>query len=239
MLKVKKHDGPARSGTWNNNTTPLVIDYKDINFVDNIKTPFKIQKELAQEYVDKTIDLAHNEDNKEKIGVIQGAMYPELRIECANKLYDEGFTTLSFANTDDLQRNPENLLSIIINTRENINPNATLMFPFATSQIIPLLTYIGIDIFDTSRALYEARNNNLMTTTNIYPAEDYNIVDDLETENIKQLEFCIKEVQENIKNGTLRNLTESRATTDPEIMSLHRLLDKNYPEYLQKYTQLY
>ena len=150
-----------------------------------------------------------------------------------------GYRTLMFANTDELQRNPESLLDIIIKTRENINPNTTLYFPFATTQIIPILAYLGIDLFDTSRAIYEAKYNNLMTSTNIYPQENYKITDNLEQENINQLNFTIKEIQENIKNKTLRNLTEQKAATNPEIMTLHRLLDKNYQNYLQKYTQLY
>lgn len=78
-----------------------------------------------------------------------------------------------------------------------------------------------------------------MTSTNIYPQENYKITDNLEQENINQLNFTIKEIQENIKNKTLRNLTEQKAATNPEIMTLHRLLDKNYQNYLQKYTQLY
>nr|WP_241776240.1 archaeosine tRNA-ribosyltransferase [Methanosphaera sp. WGK6] len=176
---------------------------------------------------------------QKKIAVIQGAQYTDLRIECAQKLEQLGYTTLMFANTDELQRNPQDLLSIIIQTRENINPNTTLYFPFATTQILPILTYLGIDLFDTSRAIYEAKNNNIMTNTNIYPQEKYNITDNIEQENIKQLKFTIKEIQENIKNKTLRNLTEQKAATNPEIMSLHRLLDKHYQNYLQKYTQLY
>jgi predicted RNA-binding protein len=77
-----------------------------------------------------------------------------------------------------------------------------------------------------------------MTNTNIYPS-NYNITENLEEENIKQLQFTIKEVQENMKNKTLRNLTEQKATTHPELMTLHRLLDKNHMDYLLKYTQLY
>lgn len=239
MLKIKGHDGPARIGQYKNQNTPILVDYKEIETTKNIATPFKIQKIIAEEYVDQTIELAKKEENKEKIAVIQGAQYTDLRIKCAQELEKLGYTTLLFANTDELQRNPESLLDIIINTRENINPNTLLYFPFATTQIIPILSYIGIDIFDTSRAIYEAKNNNLMTNTNIYPHEKYNITDNLEEENIKQLKFTIKEIQENMKNKTLRNLTEQKATTNPEIMSLHRLLDKKYQNYLQKYTQLY
>ena len=78
-----------------------------------------------------------------------------------------------------------------------------------------------------------------MTSTNIYPGNEYQLTDDLEQENIKQIEFTIIEIQENMKNKTLRNLTEQKAATNPELMTLHRLLDKNYQDYLLKYTQLY
>lgn len=239
MLKIISHDGPSRKGQWNEYQTPTVIDYKKVHITPNIATPFKIQKEIAQENMETTIKLAQENKDENNIGVIQGANYTDLRLTCAKELEKLGYTTMMIANTDELQRNPENLLEIIIKIRENINPNVALYFPFATTQIIPILSYIGIDIFDTSRAIYEAKNNNIMTNTNIYPQENYELCQDIEQENIKQLKFTIKEIQENIKNKTLRNLTEQKATTNPELMSLHRLLDKNYSNYLQKYTQLY
>ena len=238
MIKINSHDGPSRLGKFEDQTTPILIDYKKINKIENIATPYKIQKEIAEEYMEKTLQLAKKEEDKNKIAVIQGAQYTDLRVECAKQLEKEGYTTLMLANTDELQRNPQDLLEIIIKIRENIKPTTALYFPFATTQIIPILSYIGIDIFDNSRAIYEAKNNNLMTGTNIYPSQ-YNITENLEEENIKQLEFTIKEVRENMKNKTLRNLTEQRATTHPELMTLHRLLDKNHMEYLLKYTQLY
>lgn len=239
MIKIKSHDGPARLGKMDEKITPMLIDYKEIEKVNNIATPFKIQKEIAQENTEKTIELAKHEENKEKIAVIQGSQYSDIRINCARQLEKEGYTKLMFANADELLRNPKDLLDIIIQTRENIQPTTALYFPFAPTPIIPILTYIGIDIFDNSRAIYEAKNNNLMTTDNIYPYELYQITDNLEEENIKQVQFTLKEVQENIKNKTLRNLTEQKATTSPMAMTLHRLLDKNYYEYLLKYTQLY
>lgn len=239
MIKIKNHDGPARIGQINETLTPNIIDYKKIQQVKNIPTPFKIQKEIAQENMEKTIKLAENEEDKNKIAVIQGAEYTDLRVECAKRLEEKGFTNLMFANTDEMMRNPEKLLEIIIEVRENINPNTTLYFPFATTQIIPILAYLGIDMFDTSRVIYEAKNKNLMTNTNIYPQDEYQLEDDLIDANLKQLEFTIKEVQQNMKNKTLRNLTEQRACTNPELMTLHRLLDKNHQNYLQKYTQLY
>ncbi len=238
MIKINSHDGPGRLGKYNEETTPILLEYNKIDKVENILTPYKIQKEIAEEYMHETLKLAQEETDKEKIAVIQGAQYTDLRVECAQKLEEYGYTTLMFANTDELQRNPQDLLDIIINVRENINPTTALYFPFATTQIIPILSYIGIDIFDNSRAIYEAKNDYLMTSTNIYE-KNYAITDNIEEENIRQLKFTIKEVRENMKNKTLRNLTEQKATTNPELMTLHRLLDKNYQTYLQKYTQLY
>lgn len=239
MIKIKNHDGPSRIGQNKETPTPNIINYKEMNIIKNIPTPFKIQKEIAEENMQKTINLAKDETNHEKIAVIQGAEYTDLRVECAKQLEKLGFTNLMFANTDEMMRNPEKLLEIVIEVRENIKPNTALYFPFATTQIIPILAYIGIDMFDTSRAIYEAKNKNFMTNTNIYPQDEYKLTDDLTDENLKQLEFTIKEVQQNMKNKTLRNLTEQRAATNPELMTLHRLLDKNYQNYLLKYTQLY
>lgn len=238
MIKIKSHDGPARLGTLDNITTPTLLSYKKIETIQDVPTPFKIHESIAKEYIEKTIELAENEDTN-KIAIIQGAQYPELRINCAQKLEEIGYSTLMFANTDDLQRNPEKMLEIIIKTRENIKPTTALYFPFAITPLMPFLTYIGIDIFDTSRSIYEAKNNNLMTNTNIYPKEKYQISQNLTEDNIKQAEFTIKEIQENIKNKTLRNLTEQRATTSPEAMTTLRILDKKYPKYLDKYTPLH
>ena len=239
MIKIKSHDGPARLGQLDNTITPTVIDYKSVRKAENIKTPYKIQEEIAEEYMLKSIELAKNDKDKDKYAVIQGAQYTHLRVECANQLEKEGYTKLIFANSDELLRNPKELLDIIITCRQNLNTTTALYFPFAPTPILPILTYIGIDIFDNSRAIYESKNNNLMTTTNIYPQSDYHITDNILDENINQLNFAIKEIQENIKNKTLRNLTEQKATTSPEAMTLHRLLDKNYTDYLLKYTQLY
>lgn len=238
MIKINSHDGPSRLGKYEDQTTPILVDYKKVKKIENIATPYKIQKEIANEYMEKTIELAKQEEDKSKTAVIQGAQYSDLRVKCAKELEKDGYTTLMLANTDELQRNPQDLLEIIINIRENIKPTTALYFPFATTQIIPILSYIGIDIFDNSRAIYEAKNNNLMTGTNIYPSQ-YNITENPEEENIKQLEFTIKEVRENMKNKTLRNLTEQKATTHPELMTLHRILDKKYMDYLLKYTQIY
>ena len=49
----------------------------------------------------------------------------------------------------------------------------------------------------------------------------------------------MREVRANIQNGTLRNLVEERCCTSPEAMSALRILDRDYEDYVDIYTQLY
>ena len=53
------------------------------------------------------------------------------------------------------------------------------------------------------------------------------------------MDFVIREVRENIKNGTLRNLVEQRCCSSPEAMSALRIADRDYTDFLDKYTSLY
>ena len=62
---------------------------------------------------------------------------------------------------------------------------------------------------------------------------------ELKEYNRKTMDFVLREVRENIKNGTLRNLVEQRCCSSPEAMSALRIADCDYTEYLDKYTPLY
>jgi predicted RNA-binding protein len=82
-----------------------------------------------------------------------------------------------------------------------------------------------------------------MTTDSIYEFENYQIynftLEELKEYNRKSMDFVLREVRENIKNGTLRNLVEQRCCSSPEAMSALRIADRDYTEYLDKYTSLY
>jgi 7-cyano-7-deazaguanine tRNA-ribosyltransferase len=62
---------------------------------------------------------------------------------------------------------------------------------------------------------------------------------ELEEYNKNTIKFVIREVQEHIKNGTLRNLVEERCCSSPESMSALRILDRHHSDFIEKYTQLY
>jgi len=243
MLEVKRHDGPARLGIYEKLKTPAIFKPNaEFKIIKDEPMPYDVPKELAKWSVNQTIENAKK--SKEKgIGVIHGGKYLDLRMECAKELDKLGITTFLIANPKDLMRQPRDLVDIIVNIRETINPNAALYFSFVDITFIPLLAYMGVDLFGDFACDFYAYLNTMQTSTAKYDITNYQIYD-LDFEELKEynkntMDFVIKEVQENIKNMTLRNLVEERCCTSPEAMSTLRILDKKYPDFLEKYMPLY
>lgn len=243
MLLITKHDGPARLGNYEKLKTPAVFKPdENIKIIKDEPMPYDLPKELAGWSVNQTIENA--KESKEKgIGVIHGGKYVDLRIKCAEELEKLGTTTFLVANSEILLRNPKDLVDIIVNIRESISPNAALYVPFVDVNFIPLLTYIGVDLFGDFACDFYAYLNVMQTSTAKYDINKYQIYDlgleELKKYNKNTMDFVIREVIENIKNGTLRNLVEERCCTSPEAMSALRTLDKKYASFLNKYTPLY
>jgi queuine/archaeosine tRNA-ribosyltransferase len=243
MMEIKLHDGPARLGKYNGIITPHILpSSNNLEILMDEPMPYDVPVELAKWSVNRTIEFAKNSD-VEGMAVIHGGKYVDLRVKCAQKLNDLGFTTFLIANSEELLRNPRDIIDIVINIRKTVNPNAVLYFPFSDLNFIPLLSYIGVDLFGEFTAEYYAYLNFMLTNDAKYNLEKYQIFDlnlsELKEYNKNSMDFVVREVRENIKNGTLRNLVEARCCTSPEAMTALRLLDKNYSEFLDNFTHLY
>ncbi|MGB9978546.1 archaeosine tRNA-ribosyltransferase [Methanobacterium sp.] len=243
MLEIKRHDGPARLGNYEGLITPAIfkpgVEFK---IIKDEPMPYDVPKELAKWSVNQTIENAKK--SKEKgIGVIHGGKYLDLRIKCAKELDDLGITTFLIANPKELMRQPWDLVDIIVSIRENINPNASLYFSFVDINFIPLLAYMGVDLFGDFSCDFYAYLNVMQTPTANYDITKYQIYnldfEELKKYNKNTMDFVIKEIQENIKNMTLRNLVEERCCSSPESMSALRILDKKHADFLKKYMPLY
>jgi predicted RNA-binding protein len=154
-----------------------------------------------------------------------------------------GYRLFLVANSEELLKRPRDLLKIIINLRKNMNPNSALFFPFAELNFIPLLVYLGVDLFNQTTADFYARLGVMMTPQGNYDLKEYPVYDlnfeELKEYNRNSLDFVLREVRAHIKNGTLRNLVEERCCSSPEAMSALRILDRDYSDFLDKYTPLY
>lgn len=243
MIEIKMHDGPARLGKYNETNTPTITKLSDsLKILKDEAMPYNIPKELALWSVENTIKYAE-ESGENGVAVVHGSKYTDLRVRCAIELEKLGNTILMIANPEELTNRPMDLVEIIVNIRENVNPNTAIYYPFAEPAFIPLLAYMGVDLFDRLSGDFYASLNILLTSSRKYDLNEYRLYEmsknELKDYNSRVMEFTVREVQEHIKNGTLRNLVEERSCSSPEIMTALRILDRDYPNFVDKYTQLY
>ena len=242
-LEIKSHDGPGRFGKIKGEISPLIINKKDFKIAPNQGTSYNVQREIAEWSVSETIKKAKKAENCE-IAVIQGSKYIDIRLNCLKELENIGYTGFIIANGDELLLHPRDLVETIVSLRENMNPNHTLIFPFAEPSFIPFLSYMGIDGFLNDCADYYSYLNVLLTPTKAYDLNEYNIYENMGQKELAKfnentIDFVLKEVRAHMKNRSLRNLVEERSGTTPQNMSALKIVDKNYSEYLLKYSQIY
>jgi predicted RNA-binding protein len=228
MIEIIVHDGPARMGKYKELKTPNILRADpSLQFIEDEPMPYDVPKTLAEYSVYKTIQKA---EKSEKTGITV----------ILEKL---GNNILMIANSEELLKRPRDLINMTVNIRENINPNTALYFPFIKTSFIPLLTYLGVDFFGDFSCDFYAQLGLIMTPDNIYDLKNYEIydftLDELKKYNQKIMDFVLREVRENIKNGSLRNLVEQRCCSSPEAMSALRIADRDYTDFLDKYTALY
>lgn len=242
MLEIIKHDGPARLGKWNDINTPSLLSAEDLLIVEDLPMPYIVPKELAEWSVEQTVMKAHN-GNRNEFAVIHGARYLDLRLKCVQELEELGYRNFLLANTDKLLKRPQELVKMLVKLREYMNPNSCLYVPFCEPNFIPILSYLGVDLFGDAPCGYYALLDVILFTDAKYPLETYEIYEmdysELLNFNKNIMDFVLREVREHIRNGTLRNLVEMRCCSTPETMSALRIVDRDYGEFLDGYTPIY
>jgi 7-cyano-7-deazaguanine tRNA-ribosyltransferase len=243
MIEIKVHNGPARMGKYKELKTPNILRMdSSLPFIEDEPMPYDVPKPLAEFSVYRTIQKAEKSEQT-GIAVIHGSKYLELRTQCALELEKLGNQVLMIANSEELLKRPRDLINMTVNIRDTINPNTALYFPFVKTSFIPLLTYLGVDFFGEVSCDFYAQLGLMMTPDTIYDLENYQIyefsLEELKNYNQRIMDFVLREVRENIKNGTLRNLVEERCCSSPEAMSALRIVDRDYSDFLDKYTPLY
>jgi predicted RNA-binding protein len=246
-FEIKAHDGPGRLGKIEELLTPNIINENSYSILWGETTSYNIQREIAEWSVEKTIEEAieyKESEDKCEIAIIPGGKHLDLRLKSVKNLESLGYNGFIIANGDELILHPRDLVETIVAIRENIKANSYLIFPFAETSFIPLLSYLGIDGFLSGSDEYYSYLNVMMTPTKNYDLNIYDMADEMSQKqlfkhNQNVVDFVLKEVREHMKNGTLRNLVEERSVTSPQNISALRILDKSYSDYLEKYTQLY
>ena len=243
-FEIKSHDGPGRIGKIDGKKTPKLFYKDELKISPSQGSAYNIDKEIARFNLKETIKTALENVDECDAAVIQGSKYLNLRIECLKQLEEIGYNIFIIANGDELLTNPRELVDIVVNLRKNAHPSSMLIFTFAESSFMPILTYMGIDGFLTDASNYYSHLNVLQTPTKAYDLNTYKIYDEitqenLEEKNIECLEFVIREIQTHMDNRSLRNLVEGRSTTSPQNISTLKILDKKYMDFILEYNQLF
>ena len=243
-FEIKSHDGPGRIGKLNGEKTPKLFYKTDLKIAPSEGSAYNIEKEIARFNIEETLKLAEENVEKCDAAVIQGSKYIDLRIKCLKQLEEVGYNIFIIANGDELLTNPRELVDITVNLRMNAHPSSMLIFTFAESSFMPILTYMGIDGFLTDASNYYSYLNVLQTPTKAYDLNIYKIYDEitqkeLEEKNIECLDFVIREIQTHMENHALRNLIEERSTTSPQNIATLKLLDKKYMDFILEHNQLF
>lgn len=240
-FQIKMHDGPARLGLFNDTITPALVEHSKMKIAEHETAPYNIQRGLAEWCVNETLKLSASSDGD--YAFVQGSRYVDLRVSCALGLEELGFSKLILANVDELLQRPRDLVEIVTAIREAIKPETMLCATFAHPAFIPVMVYMGFDIFSDAACDFYSAMDVLMSPTHTYPLDVYTLYDinsdELREYNMKTLDFVLREVRAHIKNGTLRNIVEERAASSPQNMSVLRILDREKQDFLQRFTQLY
>ena len=243
-FEIKSHDGPGRIGKIDGKKTPKLFYKDELKISPSQGSAYNMDKEIARFNLKETVKTALENVDECDAAVIQGSKYLNLRIECLKQLEEIGYNIFIIANGDELLTNPRELVDIVVNLRKNAHPSSMLIFTFAESSFMPILTYMGIDGFLTDASNYYSHLNVLQTPTKAYDLNTYKIYDEitqenLEEKNIECLEFVIREIQTHMDNRSLRNLVEERSTTSPQNISTLKILDKKYMDFILEYNQLF
>jgi len=161
-------------------------------------------------------------------------------------------------NTTQLYHQQSKFVDFITKLREKIGYQKMIYTPcIGDPTSLALLTYIGIDFFDSVSAILAARRRNLLFSTGEYNINDLEEVpcscpacngfegkpyemnfQQILSHNYFALSDEIKHVINAICRGNLRELVEIRVRADPSLTALLRCLDQDHYDFVEERTPI-
>ena len=161
-------------------------------------------------------------------------------------------------NTVQLSHQQSKFVDFITELREKIGYQKMIYLPcIGDPTSLALLTYMGVDFFDSVSAILAARMGNLLFSTGKYNVNDLEEIpcscpicsgfEDKPSEmNFQQvlshnyfaLSDEIKQVRNAICRGNLRELVEIRVRAYPSLTALLRCLDQDHYDFVEKRTPI-
>jgi archaeosine synthase len=273
--KIKKRDGPSKIGelTIDKNAviTPNLLfintnrfnapNFADIILVNNNKKIDKPQIQIPKTFVypkDLSKDLHLSIFKQFKKNDKNYFIVPGNKDVVDNSIIDTSALLFIVSNANQLFQQPKNFVDFIINLKKQIGNEKLIYTPsIGEPANLALLTYIGIDFFDSISAIIAARNNTLLFSNGKYNKNDlYELpcncptcnkykgkpsdmnFKDILSHNYYTMLSEIKNVRNSIINDSLRNLVELRVKAYPNLIAIFRNLDEYHYDFLEKRTPI-
>ena len=243
-FRILNQDGPGRIGQF-------TIDNKEINspnilFIDTrrIKSPVFLEIILTNE---------KNNKKKPQIFYSDGKRRHEGFFEKKGNLLEiEEKSIYVLKNASQIFRNPNKFTSKIIDNRGKIGPEKVFYLPAIAEPInLSILSYLGIDLFDSTSAIINARKKIMFSNSGNKKIKDLKenpcncpiciksnkkpkdmSFEEILNHNYYMLFFEIRNIRNSIRNNTLRDLVELRCKTSPNLITIFRTFDNKYYKYL-------
>lgn len=195
------------------------------------------------------LNVAASRLNKEnfqsKIFIVTGS-----EDQVANASYKIEAEVYVLANAIQLIRNPSRFINTIITLRRTVGFHKLIYTPgIGSPQHIATLAYCGVDLFDSVPLILNARLENYLTTQGKLNKneieEDFCFCpsctkgkrnyESILLHNYYSALSELKMVRNVIRKGHLRELVESRIRSEPNLVSLLRILDMRFYSFMETY----
>lgn len=279
-FESKKRDGAGRIGELKTREkkvkTPCLLDLKidlgyegslwsknqekdevEVKVLGNKLSPNSVPKEVAS-YFSKQNTRKQESNGKINSPVIGGGRWSDLRENFSKKIRDTEIVTIEALKT---LKTRDQLNKIIYKIREGVSEDTALFAPgVATTKNLAYLIYLGIDLFDSTRAKIDASKGNYYANNGIKRLSNLShlpcncsicndlelnqfinkkpkeIAELLEIHNLFSLESELNYVKNAIEEQNFREYLEQRIKVSPDNTGALRNIDKDLETYQEKRT---
>lgn len=138
-----------------------------------------------------------------------------------------------------LQANPKTLFSTLIDIKRKLDVNILLMAPNIHPFFYPILSYLGIDLFDNIMSEFLSNIGIGLSSSGEFTKKELNLSsEELLELNTKYSIKLVKEVRLKIINRSLRDLIKLSSNWNPIIRTLLRIIDFEEIDLIEKRTIL-
>ncbi len=209
-------------------------------------------KALVESALEKTLEIAKRYP---EYGVtLKGGKFPELWKKGAENFASRPI--IRIGHSQRLLSMPRVLVEVLVNLRQILNPNSAVYFPSPPPWALPLLVFLGCDLFDNLYAYVASSEGMYLTFRRAYPLKKLQELpcrcnwcsekspeslspQELLKHNQSVLAESVVLIRESIRNRDFYELVEEISSCSAETSASLRIAYRERGEILLEYAELY